>query len=45
MTTLEDYPGMFWVVEDRGYGNTVAGPYRREKDAKGVRTRLMKQHG
>ena len=34
----------FFVVEDTGYGSTVCGPYKREQDAKGVRTRLMKQH-
>jgi hypothetical protein len=37
-------PG-FFVVEDRGYGATYTGPYKREQDAKGVRTRLIKQHG
>jgi len=35
----------FWVVEDDGYGLTYTGPYKREQDAKGVRTRLIKQRG
>lgn len=35
----------FWVLEDTGYGGTATGPYKREQDAKGVRTRLIKQHG
>lgn len=34
----------FFVVEDTGYGKTFTGPYKREQDAKGVRTRLTKQH-
>lgn len=34
----------FWVVEDRGYSAAYTGPYKREQDAKGVRTRLIKQH-
>ena len=33
----------FWVVDHRGYGVTWSGPYKREQDAKGVRTRLLKQ--
>ena len=44
-TIVEETPGQFWVVEDRGYGLTYTGPYKRERDAKGVRTRLLKQHG
>jgi hypothetical protein len=41
---FEDRDGLFFVVQDRGYGHTVAGPYRRKQDAKGVRTRLIKQN-
>lgn len=44
LTIVETLDG-FWVVEDRGYGASYTGPYKREQDAKGVRTRLMKQHG
>jgi hypothetical protein len=32
----------FWVISDTGYGVTYTGPYKREQDAKGVRTRLAK---
>lgn len=35
----------FWVVDPTGYGVTWTGPYKREQDAKGVRTRLLKQRG
>lgn len=42
---IEDTVAGFYVVEDTGYGATIAGPYKRKQDAKGVRTRLIKQHG
>lgn len=41
---IEETLDGFWVIEDRGYGATYCGPYKREQDAKGVRTRLIKQH-
>lgn len=44
MEIVETIDG-FWVVEDNGYGLTYTGPYKREKDAKGVRTRMVKQRG
>lgn len=44
MEIVETLDG-FWVVSDNGYGVTYTGPYKREQDAKGVRTRLMKQRG
>lgn len=43
--TIEQTPDGFWVIEDTGYGSRVTGPYMRKQDAKGVRTRLIKQHG
>lgn len=36
--------GEFWVVDQTGYGVTYTGPYKREADAKGVRTRMLKKH-
>ncbi len=44
--TIHKYPatGEFFVIEDNGYGHTTSGPYKREQDAKGVMTRLQKQH-
>jgi hypothetical protein len=44
MEIVETLDG-FWVVEQDGYGATYTGPYKREQDAKGVRTRLIKKHG
>lgn len=35
----------FWVVDTSGYGARWTGPYQREQDAKGVRTRLLKKLG
>lgn len=35
----------FWVVSVDGYGTMYTGPYKRERDAKGVRTRLLKKNG
>jgi hypothetical protein len=42
---IQNSPEGFFVIHDTGYGATIAGPYKREQDAKGVRTRLIKQHG
>lgn len=44
-TIIEDTAVGFYVVDGTGYGATVTGPYRRRQDAKGVQTRLRKQHG
>lgn len=43
--TIFDTPEGFFVTRDDGYGFSMTGPYKREQDAKGVRTRLIKQHG
>lgn len=37
---LEDYPGQYFICS--GSGMPYAGPYMREKDAKGQLTRLRK---
>lgn len=40
---FEETPGHWYVLEDTGYGASFSGPYKRKQDAKGVRTRLIKQ--
>jgi hypothetical protein len=37
---LEDYPGQWFICDV--FGLPYAGPYKREKDAKGQLTRLRK---
>ena len=46
-TIIEDTeaPGLFWVVNNKDYGNLYTGPYKRKQDAKGVVTRLNKRNG
>ena len=41
----EEEPGVFFVSDNSGYGVRYTGPYKRKQDAKGVLTRLKKQHG
>jgi len=42
--TIAETPDGFYVVDFSGYGAVWTGPYKREKDAKGVRTRLLKKN-
>jgi hypothetical protein len=41
--TIEETLDGFWVVNHNGYGLTYTGPYKREQDAKGVRTRMLQK--
>lgn len=41
--TIAETPDGFFVVDFSGYGVRWTGPYKREQDAKGVRTRLLKK--